>query len=170
MKKIISLAFMMLLAVAPVFAQKLSKEEKAARAKAQYESAVQCIEGRNFVIVPTQYMDSDNVLQTNNDNARFFSCEGKQFFIQGAICGGDNNTPYVAEDTEYTVTKDKKGNIKLRILVNGRKVRGTYTISVRTSGNFADVIYTPPTGSVRKFSGPLVPVKEANYNKRSNPM
>ena len=170
MKKILSLALVMLFAIAPVFAQKLSKEEKAALAKAQYESAVKCIEGRNFVIVPTQYMDSDNVLQTNNDNSRFFSCEGKQFFIQGAICGGDNTTPYVAEDTEYTVKFDKKGNVKVRIMLLGRKVRGTYTISVRTSGNIADVIYTPPTGTVRKFSGPLVSVKEASYNKRSNPM
>ena len=161
---------MMLMLVAPVFAQKLSKEEKAALAKEQYESAVKCIEGRNFVIVPTQYLDSENVLQTNNDNARFFSCEGKQFFIQGAICGGNNTTPYVAEDTEYTVKFDKKGNIKLRIVILGRMIRGTYTISVRNSGNFADVIFTPPTGGVKKFSGNLLPIKEANYNKRSNPM
>lgn len=170
MKRIISLTLMLMLAVFPSFGQKLTKEEKAARAKAQYESAVKCIEGRNFVIVPTQYLDSENVLQTNNDNSRFFECMGNQFYIQGAICGGNNNTPYVAEASEYDVKFDKKGNIKLRIILVGRMIRGTYSITIRNSGNFADVIYTPPTGSVRKFSGPLVSVKEASYNKRSNPM
>jgi len=170
MKRIISLTLMLMLAVFPSFGQKLTKEEKAARAKAQYESAVKCIEGRNFVIVPTQYLDSENVLQTNNDNSRFFECMGNQFYIQGAICGGNNNTPYVAEATEYDVKFDKKGNIKLRIILVGRMIRGTYSITVRNSGNFADIIFTPPTGGVKKFSGNLLPPKQANYNKRSNPM
>ena len=57
MKKIILIALAMVFAL-PSFAQKLSKEEKAAIAKAQYEAAVNALNAKAWVIVPSQYPSS----------------------------------------------------------------------------------------------------------------
>ena len=65
---------------------------------------------------------------------------------------------------------DKKGNVKMRIVVNGRFWRGTYTINMKNNGNMADVTFNPIKGNTRKFTGPIVPKAGANYNKRSNPI
>ena len=53
MKKIILVMLAMVFAL-PSFAQKLSKEEKAAIAKAQYEAAVNAINAKAWVLVPSQ--------------------------------------------------------------------------------------------------------------------
>lgn len=168
MKKLLVLSLILAFAM-PAFSQKLSKAEKAAKAKAEYELALKCIESRSFVVVPSQYMTADNLLNSNTDDSNFFSCEGEKFYVQGTICC-DNNRTNVAEATEYDLKLDKKGNIKLRIVLLGRMLKGSYSFTIRNNGNFADVIFTPPTGRVRKFSGNLVPLNATSYNKRSNPI
>ena len=66
---------------------------------------------------------------------------------------------------------DKKGNVKLIMVVSGRMWTGTYTINMRKGDNQADVIFTPSgSGTTRRFHGPIVPVAGADYNKRSNPI
>lgn len=168
MKKILLISLIMLFVI-PAFCQKLSKEEKAAIAKAAYEKALTSIQSRSFVLVPSQYTDRDGAIQPNTDNSEFFSVEGKDIFIQGRIVCNNNYTN-IAEATEYDCTVDKKGNIKLRIIVLGRQIKGTYNFNLRANSNVANVIYTPPTGGTKKFSGEIVPLAEASYNKRSNPM
>ena len=154
----------------PSFAQKLSKEEKAAIAKAQHEAAVNAINAKAWVLVPTQYQKSDGTLESNIDNSVFVSCEGDKMICQGRICGGSNSQGYLIEAKEYTPTVDKKGNLKMRLVVNGRMMRGTYQITMRNNTNVADVIFTPSGKSPIKFQGPIVPLKGADYYKRSNPM
>lgn len=159
----------MLLAL-PMAAQKLSKEEKAALAKAQYEKALDAINSNNFVIVPASYQNSDGDVETNTDNSNLLLVQGKQVFLQGRIVC-DNSYNNVAEATEYDVNVDKKGNIRLKMIVQGRMVKGTYTISVRNNGNNADVIFNPQSGgTTRRFTGPVTPPSETSYNKRANPM
>ena len=169
MKKIILVMLAMVLAL-PSFAQKLSKEEKAAMAKALNQSAVDAINAKAWVLVPSQYQKSDGTLESNIDNAVFVSCEGDKMIVQGSIVGGSNNQGYLVEFKDYTPTIDKKGNLKMRLVVNGRMMRGTYQITMRNNTNVADVIYTPSGKSPIKFQGPIVPLKGANYYKRSNPM
>jgi len=70
----------------------------------------------------------------------------------------------------YAPTIDKKGGLKMRLIVNGRMMRGTYQITMGNNTNVADVIFTPSGKSPIKFQGPIVPLKGANYYKRSNPM
>lgn len=158
-----------LLLVVPAFAQKLSKEEKAALAKAANSAAIEAVNARTFVIVPSSYTDSEGMIVDNVDNSNFFSSEGKNCFAQGVICC-DNTYNNITEATEYDVNIDKKGNLKLRIVVSGRMLKGTYTISMRNNGNNADVIFMPQSGTTRKFSGPIVPLAGASYNKRANPI
>lgn len=159
----------MLLAL-PMAAQKMSKEEKAALAKAKYEKALSAINANSFVIVPASYQTSGGDVETNTDNSNLLLVQGKQVFLQGQIVC-DNAYNNVAEPTEYDVKVDKKGNIKLKMVVQGRMVKGTYTISVRNNGNNADVIFNPQSGgTTRRFTGPLTPPSETSYNKRANPM
>ena len=169
MKKIILIALAMVFAL-PSFAQKLSKEEKAAIAKAQYESAVNALNAKAWVIVPSQYQKSDGTLESNVDPAIFVSCENDKMIVQGYIVGGSNKDSYLVEFKDYAPTVDKKGNLKMRLVVNGRMMRGTYQITMRNNTNVADVIFTPAGKSPMKFQGPIVPLAGANYYKRSNPM
>lgn len=168
MKQLLLLSFALLIML-PTVAQKQSKEEKAALAKVAYNTAVKCVEDKNFVIIPSSYTDKDGVIETNTENTNFISSETTNLFIQGEIVC-DNKYTNIAEATEYTPIFDKKGNLRLRIVVMGRMIKGTYIISMRANTNMADVIFTPQSGTIRKFSGPIVPVNAAKYYKRSSPM
>ena len=107
MKKILVIMLALLVAV-PSMAQKLSKEEKAAMAKALNQSAVDAINAKAWVLVPSQYQKSDGTLESNIDNAIFISYEGDKMLVQGSIVGGNNSRGYLVEAKEYNPTIDKK--------------------------------------------------------------
>lgn len=169
MKKTIIISLTVLLSL-PMLAQRMTKQEREAAGKAAYEIALKNIEQRSFVIVPTTYTNiSDNSIEDNTDIANFFSVEGENLFAQGSMICGNSHTN-ILEASEYSVKVDKKGNIKMRIVVNGRMMNGIYTISIRNNTDIADVIFAPNSGSTRKFTGPVLPLNASYYNKRSNPM
>lgn len=155
--------------VVPAFAQKMTKEEKAAAAKLAYEAALESINNKSWVIVPEYFTTQSGEFESNSNNDNFLSCEGADCFSQGYICC-DNDKTNIATPTEYDVKVDKKGNVKIRIVVDGRFWRGIYTISMKNNGNMADVIFVPNNGNTRKFTGPIVPLAGASFNKRSNPI
>lgn len=162
------LILMAMMMVVPSFAQKMTKAEKEAAAKLAYEAALESINNKTWVIVPDTYATSDGDFETNIDNSNFLSCENGDCFSQGSIVC-DNGYTNVSTPSEYEMTTDKKGNITLRVVVNGNYWKGTYKISIRNNGNKADVIFNPVKGTTRRFSGPLVPLAGASYNKRANP-
>ena len=170
MKKILILA-LALVFVLPSFAQKLTKEEKAAQQKALYETMVKALEENDWAIVPSSYTDSDGISEQLTDNGIFISYEKKNMFMQGLrVCG--NSYTNIAEVKDIEFNKDKKGNIKNVIIrVQGRHIQGTYKITLPKvdNGNNVDVIFTPSSGTTRKFQGPLVPSKVAGFYKKSNP-
>ena len=168
MKKIIIIALCTMLTL-PLFAQKLTKEERKEQQKAAYELAKASIENRDWVIIPTSYIDGEGITQANTDNSNFISCEGENLFMQGWIVA-DNKYTNIAEATEYNLKVDKKGNINLRIKVLGRMIKGIYTIRMPKNNNKASVIFTPQGESAIKFRGEVVPATSVVYNKRSNPM
>jgi len=170
MKKILILALALVFAL-PSFAQKLTKEEKAAQQKALYETMVKALEENDWAIVPSSYTDSDGISEQLTDNGIFISYEKKNMFMQGLrVCG--NSYTNIAEVKDIEFNKDKKGNIKNVIIrVQGRHIQGTYKITLPKvdNGNIVDVIFTPSSGTTRKFQGPLVPSKVAGFYKKSNP-
>ena len=143
--------------------------EKAAAAKLAYEAALESINNKTWVLVPEYYTTQSGEFESNSNNDNFLSCEGGDCFSQGYICC-DNDKTNIATPTEYEVKIDKKGNVKLRIVVAGRFWRGTYSITMKNNGNMADVTFNPTDGKTRKFTGPIVPQAGASYNKRSNPI
>lgn len=169
MKKLALIAALTLCAL-PLLGQKLSKEEKAAQAQARYESALAAINAKAWVLVPSEYTTADGETESNDNNNNFISSEGDKLFGCGRFItdNGENN---VGEATKYEVTVDKKGNVKLTMIVSGRMWKGTYKISMRKGDNQADVIFNPGgSGTTRRFVGPIVPLAEASYNKRANPI
>lgn len=170
MKRFLIFVFSLLL-VLPVWGQKLTKEEKAAQQKALYETMVKSLEEKDWAIVPTSYIDDDGIDNQLTDNSIFISYEKTNIFLQGyRVCG--NSYTNIAEVTEYTFNKDKKGNIKSVILrVMGRHIQGTYKISLPKvdNGNMVNVIFQPNSGITRKFQGPIIPSKVAGFYKKSNP-
>lgn len=166
MKRIALLVLALVLA-APVFAQKLSKEERAAQQKALYETAVKCFEEKDFCIIPSSYIDSEGMDNSISDNATFISMEADgKMYLQGSTVCGKNGT-YVADVTEYTTAYDKKGNLKMRMVINGRMVKGTFKLTMKVNTNEAVIIFTPTSGTVRKYQGPVVPVSASGYMKRT---
>lgn len=157
-----------MLMVVPSFAQKMSKAEKAAAAKLAYDAALESFNNKTWVIVPDSYALSNGDFENNIDNGNFLSCENGDCFSQGAIVC-DNGYTNVSTPSEYVVDVDKKGNVTVRVVVNGNYWKGTYKITMRNGGNKADVIFNPSNGTTRRFSGPVVPLAGANYNKRANP-
>lgn len=151
----------------PVFAQ--TKEEKAAKAKALYESAKDAIETKNWVVIPTEVTDADGNISTTNDASIFVAYEKTGMILQGsAVCG--NSDTNLADVSDYKVKYNKKGDMTVMFSILGRKLRGSFVIRIKHDSNNADVIYTP-TGSgqtLKRYSGPLVHTNEANYFKRSN--
>ncbi|MBE6244379.1 MAG: DUF4251 domain-containing protein [Bacteroidales bacterium] len=170
MKRFLILAAALMM-VLPSFAQKLSKEEKAAQQKALYETMVKALEEKDWAIVPTSYIDADGVDNQLTDNSIFISYEKTNMFMQGArVCG--NSYTNIAEVKEYDLVKDKKGNLKkVVITVQGRHIQGRYQITMPKvdNGNVVDVIFQPSSGATRKFQGPIVPSKVAGFYKKSNP-
>lgn len=160
---------MAMMLVVPAFAQKKSKEEKAAELKQAYDMAIECLNNRDWVLVPSSYTALDGTFENNIEDTYFLSAEKTQFFSQGSfVCG--NSFTNVADGTEYEVTVDKKGRATVILRVNGNYWKGTYKITVNPKGgNNADVIFTPQNGDTRRFSGPIVPVAGAKYTKRSSP-
>ena len=170
MKRFLILAAALMM-VLPSFAQKLSKEEKAAQQKALYETMIKALEEKDWAIVPTSYIDADGVDNQLTDNSIFISYEKTNMFMQGArVCG--NSYTNIAEVKEYDLVKDKKGNLKkLVITVQGRHIQGRYLITMPKvdNGNVVDVIFQPSSGANLKFQGPIVPSRVAGFYKKSNP-
>jgi len=171
MKRFLILAVALMIAL-PNFAQKLSKEEKAAQQKALYETMVKALEEKDWAMVPSSYIDGDGVDNQLTDNGIFISYEKTNMFMQGyTVCG--NSYTNIAEVKDYELMKDKKGNLKKVIVeVQGRHIQGKYIITLPKvdNGNIASVIFQPSSGTTRKFQGPIVPSKVAGFYKKSNPM
>ena len=170
MKKILAFIIAVMMVI-PSFAQKLSKEEKAAQNQALYETMVKALEENDWAIVPSSYIDEDGVDNQLTDNSIFISYEKTNMFMQGyRVCG--NSYTNITEVKECEMVKDKKGNLKSVIIrVQGRHIQGTYKLTVPkvNNGNIVSVIYTPSSGATRKFQGPLVASRIAGFYKKSNP-
>lgn len=168
MRKTLLIVMAMLMFV-PAFAQKMTKEEKAAAAKMAYDGALESFNSKTWVIVPDSYTKGDGTFENNVDDTNFISMETTNCFAQGYIVC-DNSKTNVASISEYEVMVDKKGNVKVILVVNGNYWKGKYTIKMSSKGNMADVIFNPQNGTTRKFSGPVVPLAGAKFTKRANPL
>ena len=164
MKKFILFVGFFCLALTVSFAQN-KKADKEAAAKAQYEKAVAAIDAKDFVIVVDTYEAGNGNIETNSDDANFFSYEKEFAFLQGAIVAGNNYTNKVTV-SDYKAVTDKKGNLRIEMQCKGAFVSSKVEIFMKKGGNYADVIISPTTGDAKRFSGEVIPRAESKYFKR----
>jgi len=151
-------------ALIPSIAQD-KKAEREAAALAAFEKALVTVESKDFVIIVENY-DVDGVFETNTDVANFLSYEKEFVYLQGMIIAGNSNTNKLTV-SEYNQVTDKKGNVKISMQTKGFFITAKIEITLKkTAGSVADVIITPTKGTVKRFSGEVVPRAESKYFKR----
>lgn len=151
-------------ALMPSIAQD-KKAEREAATLAAFEKALVTVESKDFVIIADNY-DVDGVFETNTDVANFLSYEKEFVYLQGMIIAGNNNTNKLTV-TDYSQVTDKKGNVKISMQAKGLFITAKIEMSLKkTAGSVADVIITPTKGTVKRFSGEVVPRAESKYFKR----
>jgi Ni,Fe-hydrogenase maturation factor len=177
MKKLVLLLGIVLLISSSVEAQdsqsirKAAKEAKTAakvaEANAKFVKAVAAIDAKNFVIIVDYYKaNGTGQVLSNTDKTNFFSYEKENAFVQGVIFFGETYpSSHKLDVSNYTQVVDKKGNIKIQMIVQGTMTRGRVEIFLKKGDNFADVIYTMRGFKVR-YSGEIIPTAESDYFKR----
>jgi hypothetical protein len=142
------------------------KAEKDSIALAKFTKANAALEAKDFVIIVDSYDTGQGIFESNNDDANFLSYEKELVFLQGQIIAGNSYTNKLTV-TDYSKVADKKGSVSIRMQVKGNFINGRIEIFLKKGGSLADVILTPTTGSVKRFSGEVVPRAESKYFKRS---
>lgn len=152
-------------ALMPSIAQD-KKAEREAAALAAFEKALVTLETKDFVMIVDNYEAADGIFETNTDVANFLSYEKDFVFLQGMILTGNNNTNKLTV-SDYNQVTDKKGNVKISMQAKGFFINAKIEMTLKkTSGSVADVIITPTKGTVKRFSGEVVPRAESKYFKR----
>lgn len=143
------------------------KAEREAAALAAFEKSLATIETKDFVIIVDSYeTGSAGIFETNTDVANFFSYEKEFAYLQGTILTGNNNTNKLTV-SDFNQVTDKKGNVKVSMQGKGFFINAKIEISLKkTGGSKADVIITPTKGTVKRFTGEVVPRAESKYFKR----
>jgi archaellum biogenesis ATPase FlaH len=151
-------------ALMPSIAQD-KKAEREAATLAAFEKVLVTIETRDYVIIVDNY-DVNGVFETNTDVSNFLSYEKEFVYLQGMIIAGNNNTNKLTV-SDYNQVTDKKGNVKISMQTKGFFITAKIEMTLKkTAGNVADVIITPTKGTVKRFSGEVVPRAESKYFKR----
>ena len=164
MKRIFFLVGLVCITLSVSFAQN-KKAEKEAAAKAQFEKAVAAIETKDFVIIVDSYESDNGIIETNTDVANFISFESDFVFMQGPIVAGNGYTNKLSV-SDFKQVVDKKGTVKIEMQCKGSFVTAKVEISMKSGGNYADVIITPSKGDAKRFSGEIIPRAESKHFKR----
>jgi len=142
------------------------KAEREAAALAAFEKALATIETRDFVIIVGTYQTEDASFLDNTDNANFIAFEGENIILQGAILTGNALTNKLAV-SDYNQTTDKKGNVRISCQAKGLMINAKVELSLKKSaGDVADVIITPTKGTIKRFTGEVVPRAQSKYFRR----
>lgn len=148
-------------------AQGNKKAEKDSLALLKFQQALATLETKDWVIIVDSYETGGGIFETNSDAANFISYEKDNVYMQGQIVAGNGNVNKL-EVSNYDQSTDKKGNVKITMQVRGFFITAKVDISLtKKGGDYADVIITPTKGSMKRFSGYVVPRSQSKYFKRT---
>lgn len=145
------------------------KAEKDSLAVVKFEKALAAVEAKDFVIIVEYYKTEAGSFENNTDAANFLSYEKEFIYLQGQIVA-ENGYRNKLTVSDYSQTADKKGNIQISMQARSLLITAKIEILLKKGGNYADVIITPTKGSVKRFSGEVVPTAESKYFKRAGEM
>lgn len=145
------------------------KAEKDSLAVIKFEKALAAVEAKDFVIIVEYFKTEAGSFENNTDAANFLSYEKEYIYLQGQIVA-ENSYRNKLTVEDYSKSVDKKGNVQTILQVRGLLIIAKIEIFLKKGGNYADVIITPTKGSVKRFSGEVVPTAESKYFKRAGEM
>jgi hypothetical protein len=167
MKRILLSIFIISAVLFSSYAQGNKKAEKDSLALVKFEQALATLETKDWVIIVDSYETEGGIFETNTDAANFLSYEKDYVFMQGQILAGNTHTNKL-EVSNYDQSADKKGNVRISMQVRGFFITAKVDISLtKKGGDYADVIITPTKGSMKRFSGYVVPRSQSKYFKRT---
>ena len=167
MKRIFVSIFIISIALFASYGQSNKKAEKDSLMLVKFEKALATLETKDWVIIVDSYETQGGIFETNTDAANFMSYEKDNVYLQGQIVAGNSNINKL-EVSNYDQSTDKKGNVKITMQVRGFFITAKVDISLnRKAGDYADVIITPTKGSMKRFSGYVVPRSQSKYFKRT---
>lgn len=165
MKRILLSVVIISIALFTSFGQN-KKAERDSINLVKFNKAVAAIEAKDFVIIVATYQTESGSVESNYDDAVFLSYEKEFLYLQGQLLA-DNSYTNKLNVSDYSQSTDKKGNIRISMQVRGFFINGKIEMSIRKGNPTADVIITPSRGSVKRFSGEVVPRHESKYFKRT---
>jgi hypothetical protein len=168
MKRIILSVVLIGAAFLSTFSQN-KKAEKDSLAVVKFEKALAAVEAKDFVIIVEYYKTEAGSLENNTDAANFLSYEKEFIYLQGQIVA-ENSYRNKLTVNDYSKSADKKGNVLITLQARSLLITAKIEIFLKKGGNYADVIITPTKGSVKRFSGEVVPTAESKYFKRAGEM
>lgn len=152
--------------------KKARKAAEAAQSEAWYNAAVKAMEDKEFVLEANRIEFKRGSFVYVTPTTNFVSLEGNHATIQlafntGAI--GPNGLGGITVDGNASgieMTKDKKGNISFKMMVQGSSVSATVTIRIMYGTNQATATVSPNFSSNRiSFTGTLYPEAESSIFK-----
>jgi hypothetical protein len=168
MKKIFLFVGLICITLTVSFAQN-KKADKDSIAVVKFEKALASVEAKDFVIIVEYYKTEAGSLENNTDAANFLSYEKEFVYLQGQIVS-ENGYRNKLTVSDYSNSEDQKRNVQITMQARSLLITAKIEIKQKKGGNYADVIITPTKGSVKRFSGEVVPTAESKYFKRAGEM
>lgn len=148
------------------------KAAEAAESQAWYNAAVQAMNERKFVLEADRIEFKRGSFVYVTPTTNFVSLDGNHATIQLAFntgAAGPNGLGGITVDGNASgieMTKDKKGNITFKMMVQGSAVSATVNIRIMNGTNQATATVSPNFHSNRiSFTGTLYPESESNVFK-----
>lgn len=153
-------------------AKKARKEAEEAKQMAWYNAAVKAIESKDFVLEAERVefkrgryayvTPSTNFVSLNGENASI----QLSFNIPSAGANGLGGITVDGRASSVEITKDKKGNIHFKMMVQGPVVSASVSVRIPYGSNRATAVVSPNFNSNRvSFTGYLYPTEESRTFK-----
>lgn len=161
----------------------MSREERNAQRQAQkakeeaedqawHQAAVQAIKERSFVLEADRIEFKRGQFVYVTPNTNFVSLDGDHAVVQLAFntaYAGPNGIGGITVDgtaSGVEVKTDKKGNVNIKMMVQGSAISASVTIRMAAGSNKATATVSPNFNSNRiSFTGTLYPTSESNVFK-----
>lgn len=149
-----------------------AKQEQAAYEELMHRKAVDAINTSEFVLeADLIYLKRGESFPVSS-NVNFISVNGDRAVVQiasNAALGGPNGLGGITVEgttRNVAITKDKKGNVRLRMNINGVAISAQVEVILYAESNRAEATVYPNFNSRRiTLNGRLLSLSESNYYK-----
>ena len=145
----------------------LRKKAKEAADQKAFESAIEALKDRNWVLMANTLYGPRGAAIPVSDNTNFIQFKGNTVYVQLAFNGiaGPNGLGGITVQgtpSQITSNTDKHGNITYSFYVNGTALTAQIVLNISAGSNYANATVYPMLNSNNlTFTGILVPTSES---------